>query len=465
MGPSLTDVIVDHAAAVTFASLPPAAVSRAKARLLDACGLIVAGTRAQGSSEFRDLVVSWGGRADSTVITTPTRVPAFAAAMSNAVLMRSYDFEPVGADRSDGKQIPAHITGTTVSVALAVGEAVGASGQEVLKALIVGDDIAARLGHAVGFDVYGGGDNTGTINVVGGAVVAGLLYGFDREQLRRTIGIAINQVGGTIDNINDKTLAFKMPIAFSARNAVQSAGFAAVGFGGPQDPIGGRFGFLAQWSDEPNPDALSADLGQEYFADAVLKPWPSCRASQPSITAAVDLVATQGVEPADIREVRVHVHPRVKSGFVGQEFVVGESPEVSAAFSIRFGVATALLAGSVLLDHMTEEYMRSTPLQEMISRIDIRDTISANEPSTAEVEVVTAGGEIYRVRAERGLGDIHFSPQGEARLREKYDRAMAWGGVSTEASEAIHDAIQSVESLGSLRQIVDGMAINGSRVH
>lgn len=457
MGQSLTDVLVDHAAAVTFESLPPAAVSRAKVRLMDALGLIAAGTRAQGSKEFRDLILSWGGRAEATALTTSVRVPAFASAMLNAVLMRSYDFEPVGADRSDGMQIPAHITGTTASVALAVGEAVSASGKDVLKALIVGDDIAARLGHAVGFDVYGGGDNTGTINAVGGAVVAGLLYGFDREQLRRAIGIVINQVSGTIDNINDKTLAFKLPIAFSARNAVQSAELAAAGFGGPQDPIGGRFGFLSQWSDAPNPDALTVGLGAEYFADAVIKPWPSCRASQPSITAAVNLVAAHELNPSDIGKVRVHVTSRVKAGFVGQEFEVGDSPEVSAAFSIRFGVATALLAGSVRLEHMTPEFMHSAELQEMVAKIDLCDTIPASESSTAEVEVETNAGETVRVRAERGLGDIRFSPQSSAQLREKYDRAMEWGGISEEISGEILRAVESFDSLESLGQIAGWM--------
>lgn len=458
MGPSLTDVLVDHAAAVTFESLPAAAVSRAKIRLLDALGLIVAGTRAQGSANLVRLVIDWGGRADSTVLSTAHKVPAAYAAFSNAALLRSYDFEPVGADRSDGKQIPSHITGTTVAVALAVGEAVGATGQDVLRALIVGDDIAARLGHATGFDVYGGGDNTGTINAIGGTVVASLLYGHDREGLRRALGIVINQLGGTIDNINDKTLAFKLPIAFSARNAVQAVELAAVGFGGPKDPIGGRFGFLAQWSDEPDTDAITNGLGEEYFADAVIKPWPSCRASQPAITAAVQLVEENAIRPNDIQEVRVHVNPRVKAGFVGQPFVVGESPEVSAAFSIEFGVATSLLEGSVRLEHMTEDFMRSDALLNMVKRVEIVASLPASEGGTAEVEVVTRDGATVRMRAERGLGDIHFSSQGETSVIEKFESAMTWGGVSPAHSKSVHNAVMAFEQLESLDAIARWLA-------
>lgn len=453
MGSSLTDLLVAHLGAASFDAIPAATVARAKTRLLDALGLISAGARAQGSPELVSLVQSWGGREDATVLTTGQRVPAANAAMSNAVLMRSYDFEPVGADRADGQQLPAHITGTTVAVALAVGEAVGASGREMLSAIILGDDIAARLGHAVGFDVYGGGDNTGTINVVGGTVVASLLYGHDEATLRRAIGLAINQAGGTIDNINDKTLAFKLPIAFSARNAVISAELAAVGFGGPVDPIGGKHGFLAQWSDAPNPEALTVGLGEEFFADAVIKPWPSCRASQPAITAAARLVADSAVRPDDIVACRVRVTPRVKDGFVGQPFAVGSSPEVSAAFSIQFGVATTLLNGTIGLRHMTEEYMRSTELGSMLERVELEGSLDATAGSTAEIEIVTRSGDVITTRAERGLGDVRFSPETAEAIIAKYAQNMSWGGVDVQRQEALRAIVADLETRKDVREI------------
>ncbi|MER7798365.1 MmgE/PrpD family protein [Microbacterium sp. NPDC096154] len=454
MPENLSDVLTDHLAAATFESLPPEAVSRAKTRLLDALGLIAAGVRAQGSAEIVRLVEGWGGRPDATVLTTRTKVPAMHAALANAVLMRSYDFEPVGADRADGVQIPSHITGTTTSVALAVAEARGASGRELLTAMVYGDDLAARLGHATGFDVYGGGDNTGTINALGGTATAGILMGLDAAGLKRALGIAINQLGGTIDNINDKTLSFKLPIALSSRNAVFSAELAAAGFGGPDDPIGGRFGFLSQWSaGDPDLAAITDGLGSAFYADATIKPWPTCRASQPSLDATVQLVSRFGVRARDVERAVVHLTPRVKNGFVGQEFRMGESPEVSGAFSIRFAVATALLDGTVRVDHQTREHMESPRLASMLDRVELVPSLDPSAGSAAEVEVTLRSGAVHRVRVEKALGDIHFTPLDDERILRKFRDNVAWGGLTPEAGDRLRDLALGVDAIADLGEI------------
>jgi 2-methylcitrate dehydratase PrpD len=457
--PNLTRALTDHLAAATFESLPPAAVARAKTRLLDALGLIAAGTRAEGSAEVVQLVQDWGGRPDATVLTTRAKVPAMHAALANAVLMRSYDFEPVGADRADGTQIPSHITGTTASVALAVGEARGASGRQILTAMVYGDDLAARLGHATGFDVYGGGDNTGTINALGGTATAGLLMGLDSEGLRRALGIAVNQLGGTIDNINDKTLAFKLPIALSSRNAVFSAELAHAGLGGPDDPIGGRFGYLAQWGgSDPDLSALTDGLGSSFYADAVIKPWPTCRASQPSLTATVRLVEEQGIRGDDVERAVVRLTPRVKNGFVGQDFRMGESPEVSGAFSIRFAVATALLDGTVRVDHQTREHMRSDRLAAMLERIDLEPSLDPAEGGAAEVELTMRSGAVHRARADRALGDIHFTPIPDERILRKFRDNMAWAGRTPDATERLRTLVADIEHLPGIDEIAAQLA-------
>lgn len=457
MPDNLTDVLAEHLAGATFGALPSVAVSRARTRLLDALGLIAAGRRAAGSTEVVDLVAGWGGRPDAHALTTRSKVPAMHAAMSNAVLMRSYDFEPVGADRADGTQIPSHITGTTVSVALAVAETVGASGRELLTALVHGDDLAARLGHATGFDVYGGGDNTGTINVLGGAATAGILLGLDADGLRRALGVAVNQLGGTIDNINDKTLAFKLPIALSARNAVFSAELARAGFGGPEDPVGGRFGFLTQWTRDParGPDraVLLDGLGEQFFADAVVKPWPTCRASQASLDATVRLVETHGVTPDDVVRCTVHVTPQTKAGFVGQPFTVGRSPEVSGAFSIQFAVATALLDGTVTLAHLTPRHMASPRLRAMLERVELVPSLPPTEVRTAEVEVELCSGLRRRVRVEQVLGDVRLAPLSDERIERKFRDNLAWGGLPEDAGDRLREIALGIEDVDDVGEI------------
>lgn len=457
--PSISDVLVEHLAAADFTALPAETVERTKVRLLDAVGQIAAGARADGSQELVDLVTAWGGRADATVLTTESRVPAMHAALTNAVLMRSYDFEPVGADRADGGQIPSHITGTTAAVGLAVSEARGATGQELITAVAYGDDLAARLGHATGFDVYGGGDNTGTINALGGVATAGILMGLDAAALRDALGLAVNQLGGTIDNINDKTLAFKLPIGLSARNAVFSAELAATGFGAPADPIGGRFGFLSQWSRTPHVDAITAGLGTSFFADAVIKPWPTCRASQPALDAVVRLVEQHGFTADEVERCVVHVTPKTKAGFVGQPFTVGPSRQVSGAFSIVFAVATALLHRTVRLEHMGEPHMNDPRLAAMLERVELSPSLESDEVRTAEVDVHLWDGAHHRIRVEEVLGDIHFAPLPRARIEQKFRDSVAWNGsITTSAADELLQTLRTLDEVSSLAPIATLLA-------
>lgn len=455
MHKTLTAALTSHLAAADFTSLPSEAIDRAKTRILDALGLIAAGARAEGSASAIDLVTGWGGRPEATVLTTGAKVPAMHAALSNAVLMRSYDFEPVGADHAKGVQIPSHITGTTVSVALAVAEARCRGGRDLLTALIYGDDLAARVGHATGFDVYGGGDNTGTINVLGGVAVAGLLMKQDAATLHHGLGLAINQASGTIDNINDKTLAFKLPISLSARNAVFSAELAGTGFGGPDDPIGGRFGFLAQWCAAPEPEKITDGLGQEFYADAVIKPWPTCRASQASLDATVRLVEAHGLTPDDVASIEIHVTPQTKAGFVGQEFTVGSCAEVSGAFSIRFAVATAMMYGTVGLQHMNEAHMRDPALQKMLDKIEIIGSLPRDQARTAEVEARLISGDCHRIRVDQVLGDIHFAPLDRDRIEAKFRSNIAWNGALKDSTaDRLLELIQHLEQLEDISELV-----------
>jgi 2-methylcitrate dehydratase PrpD len=90
------------------------------------------------------------------------KFPAHYTARVNSVFFcRTYDFEPTGA-LVEGKSTPSHISGTTVPTALSVGEWVGATGKDVLTALVVGEDFGARLDSASQLNIDSGWDSTGT---------------------------------------------------------------------------------------------------------------------------------------------------------------------------------------------------------------------------------------------------------------------------------------------------------------
>lgn len=453
--PTMTDMVARHVVDTGFEAFDAGTVARAKVRILDSLGNIAAGHRAQGNDALLGLATRWGGAPESTVLVHGMRLPAQHAAMVNAVMMRSYDFEAIGAEYEDHTQTAAHISGTTVPVALAVAEQQGSSGRELLTALILGDDLTSRLGAASGFDVYSGQDNTGTINGLGGTAVAARLMGLNEAQVRNALGIAVNQLSGTVANIFDQSLAFKLPMAFAARNSIVSAQMAGLGLTGPVDPIAGRHGFLDMYCSSPMPGKVTRRLGEVFYADCVIKPWSSCRASHPSLDACVRLATENTFADEDIEEIRIHVTPRTLAGFVGQPFVMGECPEVSGAFSIRFTAATALMYRTVRPEHLTVEHMQDPRLHRLLDKIRLVGSLPPAESLTAEVELQLGDGSLLRTRTDVPKGDIYANPMSEEEILAKYYANTDFGGrTSRHNAEEAADLINHLEELESLAPLM-----------
>ncbi|NVM98117.1 MmgE/PrpD family protein [Arthrobacter sp. SDTb3-6] len=447
----LVDRLVDHALTVDYRDLDAQTVSRVKTRLLDTLGAMAAGHGAPDTAAVLRVAAAWGEGNDAAVPGAGLRLPAASAAFANAVLARSFDFEPVEADGPGGKRAAAHISGTTVPVALALAELTGASGRDLLAALAVGDDVTARLAVASGFDVYSGQDNTGTVNALGATLMAARMLGLDAAAAKHALGIAANQLGGTVANIFDAASAFKLPIAFAARTAIASAQLAAAGLTGPNDPLEGRHGFFDMYCTDPQPGLAGEELGVRFFGDTTIKPWSCCRAAQPSLEACIRLVTEEGVKVEDIDKVQLHVTPRTLNGFVGARFDPVERRAVAGLFSIHFTAATALLHGTVRPEHLLPEAMADPRLAVLLERIELTGSLDNGERLTAEATAMLRDGSIRHVRVETPAGDHVSTPLGSSALREKFTLNLAFGlpGLADRAALVI-DGVQTLETAGSL---------------
>lgn len=434
---NLTETLLDHVYAVRLGQVPEQDLSLALTRLADSLGVLAAGTRATAMDAVGDLVLSWGGREEASVAGRGQRVPAHEAAFLNAALMRSYDFEPVGALGPDGAQVPAHISGTTVPVALAVAEREGATGEQLLTALIVGDDVAGRLAFGSGFDVYSGQDNTGTVNGIGAVAVAGLLMGLTRDEMRHAWGIVLNQLGGTVGGIFDGASVFKVPMSAAARNAITACDLARAGITGPVDPLTGRFGFVDVFCAEPDLEKMTAGLGERFSGDGTVKAWSCCRAAQPAVDAALRARAAAqrasggALDPASVTGIRVQVPARTAGGFVGQEYTGGQSPATAGAFSVRYTAACAVAHGTVRPEYM-EPADGGPEVARLLEVLDLDGSLEPGGPS-AVVELTLADGSVHRGEVGVALGDMHHAPLTEAQIREKFDLNLAHAGVPERA--------------------------------
>jgi 2-methylcitrate dehydratase PrpD len=202
--------------------------------------------------------------------------------MMNSLQCRSYDHEAVGPypfGQNKG-MFCGHVESSTVPAALAIAEHIKANGKELISAVVLGGDMAARIVfvEGIGFKIHF--DPVGTANAFGVAGVAARLLGLNENQLLNALGIVSTQVAGGFQSLWEGVQTFKLFGAMSARNGITAALMAKKGFTSIKDPLFGHLGYFECYSTQPiHPEYLSRDLGKEFYVKGMHKKYPSCYAN------------------------------------------------------------------------------------------------------------------------------------------------------------------------------------------
>src|SRR5581483_9713135 len=148
-GPTMaeeTAKLAAYVAGLKFEDIPPEVRERAKALTLDFLGSAIRARRDAESTAslfgtLQALALDVPG--ESTVFGDGRGWTPAVAALLNGALGHSLDFDDTHADAS------LHPSAPVVPAAFAVGELVGASGREVLTAIVAGYEVCCRLGLAL----------------------------------------------------------------------------------------------------------------------------------------------------------------------------------------------------------------------------------------------------------------------------------------------------------------------------
>ncbi|HEX2965582.1 MAG TPA: MmgE/PrpD family protein [Syntrophorhabdaceae bacterium] len=445
----MTEELVQNIVRTEFDSIDAEFVDRAKWRIIDATGCLIAGANAIGCRETSELVRKWGGTGESTVLVHGIKSPAYNAAMVNSLMTRSFDFEPVEAE-GENRTGPAHISGTTVPTAFAVAEKQGASGKDLITALIIGDDLAARLSVASGFDFALGWDNTGTINAFGATAIACKLLRLSEKEVRNALGIVLSQLSGTMDCVWDKVMTFKLCIALSARNGIFSAELAGSGFTGVKDPFLGKHGYFSLYCSNHDTSDLIRNLGKRFYADCAIKPYSACRATHSSIDAALMISQSNDIQPDAVEEITVRLPARILNGFTGQPFVLGDTPQIDGTFSVRYTVATALLRKGVKPAYFSDECLHDPLILQLINRMKLIES-----PEATEVEVRMKDGTTLSGHTVFPKGDIVKTPLTFDEIRAKFRDNVAYSQtIPVATAEKVLEMLEDLENIKDIREVI-----------
>jgi 2-methylcitrate dehydratase PrpD len=239
-----------------------------------------------------------------------------------------------------------HPGAPTIAAALAVAQAKGVSGEQFLRAVIVGYEISTRIAAAMGRAHYKYWHNTGTIGCFGAASAAAELLGLDRGRFAHALATVATFAAGLQQAFRSDSMSKPMHAGRAAEAGVTAALAAAEGVTGALDIMEGEAGFGRAMGDGPDWERALATLGEDFqICRMTFKNHACCGHAFAAIDGALALKAQMGVAAEQIARVRV-------GGYRATLEVAGiaePATPAEARFSTPYLVATALTHGSVRL--------------------------------------------------------------------------------------------------------------------
>ncbi|HXP02813.1 MAG TPA: MmgE/PrpD family protein, partial [Stellaceae bacterium] len=172
----------------------------------------------------RDMACERGGSPQASLwFDAGPKLPAAEAAQVNAVMS-----DAAASDDSDLRAI-VHCGTPLTATALALAERTGASGREVLAAMVCGYEAAGRISGPVSPQFRERGHHGSTMAIFVAAVAAGKLLKLDVERLTQTIALAATSASGLV-KAADTSVAREYHAGLAVRSGIDAALAAERGF-------------------------------------------------------------------------------------------------------------------------------------------------------------------------------------------------------------------------------------------
>ncbi|MCY1217137.1 MmgE/PrpD family protein [compost metagenome] len=302
--PHLSAELAAFAANLRYEDIPAPVLRRAEDLLLDCLASILAGASARAVQAI-DRYAAAMGPADgaSEVLITRRRTTPLFAAMVNAAAAHVVEQDDV----HNGSVF--HPAAVVFPPALAVAQALGRSGRDLLVAAVAGYEVGIRVGEFLGRSHYKIFHTTGTAGTLAAAVTTGRLLNLSPEAMLNALGSAGTQAAGLWEFLRDAADSKQLHTAKAAADGITAAYLAQDGFTGARHILEGPQGMAAGMSTDADPSRLCDRLGERWaLAETSFKFHASCRHTHPAADALQQALRDNNLAEADIERVVAHVH-------------------------------------------------------------------------------------------------------------------------------------------------------------
>jgi len=438
-----TRAVVERVRGIRYEEIPDEIRETARHCLLDFMGTSLAGSREPLTEILVREVVREEEVSEATLIGRPERTSREKAALVNGAAGHALDFDDTHTVMGGHPSVP------VLPALLALAESTGASGRDLLSALVAGVEVECRVGSLLGIGHYAlGFHTTGTVGTFGAAAACAHLLGLDEQAWLHALGLAGTQAAGLKSSFG--TMAKPLHAGRAASAGLLAATLARGGFTSQQAILETDQGFAATHGGaEPTAASLESQPDHLLIRDTLFKYHAACHLTHAAIEATRGLTQRHTLDPEKVVAVEVEVHPMLMGVCNIQKPTTG----LEGKFSLRATTALALL-GCDTGD--PEIYSDAAMAEPQFVALRDRIRVTATEAVTPMQAHVVVESEIGRCEdmLDMGIPAPDLAEQGE-RLRRKFLllAAPVLGAAAAEKLAGATSSVQEFESVSDLMRL------------
>ena len=449
------NVIGEFVHDLKFEDIPAHVVKKAKASILDNLGLALAGSGSTATQAVLAVARQLNGPQEATVFRFGDQLSANLAALVNGTATHSNDYTDTILT------CVVHCGPVVVPTAVAMAEREKLDGKALLTLVVVGYEVAGRVGLAINSKPAmvhhrKGFHGTSTCGVFGAAAAAGKALGLGPGLIAHALGIAGSSSSGLIESFTGPVGAdtSRSHPGKASHDGILAALLSQQGLTGPHTVFEGRDGFLHAYSeaDQFTPRLLVEDLGSRFtIMDVAIKYHNGTHAIASSVDALQTIVEAHRVSPADVSEIRAFV-PTMHAFIGGSDETAMYAPStyIKAQMSLPYTLAVTLLDGELFLNQYSPERLTDERVRRLARMVKVtadpemdRRLNAGQWPS--RVEVVTRGGKRYESFFEYPKGSPQ-NPLTDAELRRKFVR-LSENVLDAKRLDAVIRTVEALEEV------------------
>jgi 2-methylcitrate dehydratase PrpD len=445
--PPVTDIIARFVAEADYAAISERTLANAKMHILDTLGAALAGSATDTAAIAFDYCKGVSNSDEASIWGCQQKSSSPMAAFANGLLGHAIDFDDWDAFIHAG-----HPTCMVAAAALTLGEAINASGKEVLRAYVLGIECLTRMASGAPNLQDRGFHSTPVWGSFGAAIAIASLLRLDAAKIKAALGITASAAGGIHRQQGSMVKPFHA--ANGARNGVEAALLAAKGFTADLAIIEAPRGFCDTFFGPQSCDyeKMITGIGKPYFLESPglgLKMHPCSAPQFLAADAALKVKRDHQIRFDDVARIEVsipplryqrHYHAEVKTGLRGK-------------FAVNYVVALAVLDGKLEIDTFTDAKANRPEVQEALKKVHVIVDATIPEPGPyCPVTVELKDGKRFTHTATIAKGHPQ-NPMTEEEVLDKF-RSNAKQVLSAESSEAVIAKMRNLETVANVKELV-----------